>query len=42
MTISYATREGARSGAAFAQGNGTTMVCGDVDKSIVAAVQRVL
>jgi hypothetical protein len=45
MTISYATREGARSGAAFASGNDTTMVCTasvDIDKNIVAAVQRVL
>ena len=45
MTISYATREGARSGAAFANGNLTTMVCTtseDIDKFIVAAVQRVL
>jgi TadE-like protein len=45
MTLSYATREGARSGAAFANGNATTMVCTtstDVDKHIVAAVQRVL
>jgi Flp pilus assembly protein TadG len=42
MTVSYATREGARSGAAFAQGNATTMVCADVDKNIIAAVQRVL
>ena len=45
MTVSYATREGARSGAAFANGNLTTMVCAtseDIDKHIVAAVQRVL
>jgi Flp pilus assembly protein TadG len=45
MTINYATREGARGGAAFASGNETTMICGssvDVDKHIVAAVQRVL
>jgi TadE-like protein len=45
MTITYATREGARSGAAFANGNSTTMPCSssvDVDKYIVAAVQRVL
>jgi hypothetical protein len=42
MTINYATREGARSGAAFAQGNNTTMPCADVDKNIIAAVQRVL
>jgi Flp pilus assembly protein TadG len=45
MTVSYATREGARSGSAFASGNATTMPCVtsvDVDKHIVAAVQRVL
>lgn len=45
MTISYATREGARSGAAFANGNATTMICTtsvDIDKNVIAAVQRVL
>ena len=42
MTLNYATREGARSGAAFAAGNTTTMPCADVDKNIMAAVQRVL
>jgi Flp pilus assembly protein TadG len=45
MTVSYATREGARNGAAFANGNATTMPCTsseDVDKYIVAAVQRIL
>lgn len=42
MTVSYATREGARSGAAFAQGNATTIPCVDIDKNIIAAVQRVL
>jgi hypothetical protein len=45
MTVTYATREGARSGAAFASGNSTTMPCSvstDVDKYIIAAVQRVL
>jgi len=45
MTITTATREGARNGAAFANGNTTTMVCAtsvDVDKYIIAAVQRVL
>lgn len=42
MTVSYATREGARSGAAFAQGNSTTIPCVDIDKNIIAAVQRVL
>jgi TadE-like protein len=42
ITLGYGTREGARSGAAFGAGNGTTMVCADVDKNIIAAVQRVL
>lgn len=42
ITIGYATREGARSGAAFGAGNATTMPCADVDKNIIAAVQRVL
>lgn len=42
MTISYATREGARSASAFASGNSTTLPCADVDKNIIAAVQRVL
>jgi Flp pilus assembly protein TadG len=45
MTITTATREGARNGAAFAKGNTTTMICTtsvDVDKFIIAAVQRVL
>jgi Flp pilus assembly protein TadG len=41
MTVSYATREGARSGAAFAQGN-AAIPCADVDKNTIAAVQRVL
>ncbi len=42
MTLAYGTREGARSGAAFGAGNTSSMVCADVDKNIVAAVQRVL
>jgi hypothetical protein len=45
MTLNYATREGARSGAAFAAGNATTMPCStsiDVDKHVVAAIERVL
>jgi hypothetical protein len=41
MTISYATREGARTGSALAEGN-TAVPCADVDKNVVAAVQRVL
>jgi len=41
LTLEYATREGARSGAAL--GPGTTNVpCAQVDDQIVAAVQRVL
>ncbi len=42
MTLAYGTREGARSGAAFGAGNSTSLPCADVDKNIVAAVQRVL
>ncbi len=42
MTLAYGTREGARSGAAFGSGNSTTLPCADVDKNVVAAVQRVL
>jgi Flp pilus assembly protein TadG len=42
MTLNYATREGARSGAAFGRGNGATMPCADVDKNVIAAVQRIL
>jgi Flp pilus assembly protein TadG len=42
MTITTATREGARNGAAFAAGNTTTLPCASVDKYIIAAVQRVL
>jgi Flp pilus assembly protein TadG len=42
MTLTNATREGARNGAALAAGNGTTVPCADVDKYIIAAVQRVV
>jgi hypothetical protein len=44
LTLEYGTREGARSGAAFGAGNGATgtLPCQDVDKNIIAAVQRVL
>jgi hypothetical protein len=41
MTVSYATREGARSGAAFAQGN-ASVPCATIDQNIIIAVQRVL
>jgi hypothetical protein len=40
LTIEYATREGARVGAALA--SGTTATCADTDKYIIAAVERVL
>ena len=54
LTIQYATREGARAGAALDSGNGTNSACvdasgnptpltaSDVDPLIIAAVQRVL
>jgi Flp pilus assembly protein TadG len=51
MTLEYATREGARAGAAMANGsqadrttcgNGTTLGAANVDPLIIAAVQRVL
>ncbi len=54
LTIEYATREGARTGAALATGSGTNSACvdasgnptsltaSDVDPLIIAAVQRVL
>ncbi len=41
LTIEYATREGARTGAALAAGN-STLPCADVDDYVMAAVQRVL
>lgn len=41
VTMEYATREGARMGAALAAGS-ATFDCNDVDDQIVGAVQRVL
>lgn len=41
MTMEYATREGARMGAALANGS-TAFNCKVVDEQVVAAVQRVL
>jgi Flp pilus assembly protein TadG len=41
LTLEYATREGARTGAALAKGT-TTIPCDQVDNEIVASVQRVL
>jgi hypothetical protein len=40
LTIQYATREGARVGSALAAGTPTP--CADVDKLVIAAVERVL
>jgi Flp pilus assembly protein TadG len=46
LTMEYATREGARTGAALANGSGTFTCTGvdddNVDNQIIAAVQRVL
>jgi hypothetical protein len=41
LTLSYATREGARTGAALAAGN-SQIACAVVDDYIIAAVERVL
>ena len=42
LTLEYATREGARTGAALANGGGNTTTCAVIDPQIVAAVERVL
>jgi hypothetical protein len=42
LTLEYATREGARTGAALSDGGGNAGVCGTIDAEIVAAVQRVM
>jgi hypothetical protein len=42
LTLEYATREGARTGAALADGNQNASVCSTIDAQIVAAVERVL
>ena len=42
LTLEYATREGARTGAALADGGGDSATCATIDAQIVAAVQRVL
>jgi TadE-like protein len=41
LTIEYSSREGARVGAALANGS-STIPCAQVDQNVVAAVQRVL
>lgn len=42
LTLAYASREGARTGAALSDGGGDAAVCAVIDAQIVAAVQRVL
>jgi Flp pilus assembly protein TadG len=42
LTIEYASREGARTGAALANGNGDAAICASADGQIIAAVERVL
>ena len=42
LTLEYATREGARTGSALADGGGDATICNGIDAQIVAAVQRVL
>jgi TadE-like protein len=41
LTLEYATREGARTGAALADGT-VSIACANVDEEIIASVQRVL
>ena len=42
LTLEYATREGARTGAALSNGDGDAAICATIDAQIIAAVQRVL
>jgi hypothetical protein len=42
LALEYATREGARMGAALGPGDPTGVPCAQVDDQIIAAVQRVL
>lgn len=42
LTLEYATREGARTGAALADGGGNAGICATIDPQIIAAVERVL
>jgi TadE-like protein len=42
LTVEYASREGARTGASLSNGGGDTAVCATIDAQIVAAVERVL
>jgi Flp pilus assembly protein TadG len=42
LTLEYATREGARVGAALGKNTQTSLPCGYIDNHVIAAVQRVL
>jgi len=42
LSLEYASREGARTGAALSNGDGDATVCATIDGQIIAAVQRVL
>jgi hypothetical protein len=42
LTLEYASREGARTGAGLSNGAGNATVCASIDAQIIAAVQRVL
>jgi TadE-like protein len=42
LTLEYASREGARTGAALSNGDGDANTCATIDAQIIAAVQRVL
>ena len=42
LTLEYATREGARTGAALADGGGNAAACNTIDAQIIAAVERVI
>jgi hypothetical protein len=42
LTLEYATREAARTGAALADGKGNAAVCATIDPQIIAAAERVL
>jgi TadE-like protein len=42
LSLEYASREGARTGSALANANGVSPACTEVDRQIVAAVERVL
>ncbi len=42
LTLEYASREGARTGAALSNGDGDATFCATIDAQIIASVQRVL